>query len=257
MKRMIWTATMLAGTLGAALLAGSPLRAQEGKTLSDTVAKTVETQQQTQKKQEAWAEEKTDLAARYRAAKAQVDYLEKTKDFEEKEVGSLDAGIAELNRRMVESARLKDNLEDSLNVVVGRLDNWVKQDVPFLMEERQARLASVREAIAKPEVTGAEKLRRVLEALQVEANYGNTVDVSQERIKVGNDEVSADVIRVGRVSVFWRSPDGKRVGEYDRGTKQWVELDRKYTNSISDVRDMVLRLRSTKVITLPLGRIQP
>jgi hypothetical protein len=253
MKRLICTATILTGlSLGAALLAG----AQENKSLSDTVAKTVETQQQTQKKQEAWAEEKSDYAARYRAAKAQVDYLEKTKAFEEKEVSSLDAGIAELERRMVESAKLKDNLEDSLNVVVNRLDEWVKQDIPFLVKERSDRLASVREAIAKPEVTGAEKLRRVLEALQVEANYGNTVDVSQERIKVGNDEISADVIRIGRVSVYWRSPDGKRVGEFDRASNQWVELDRKYLNSIADVREMVMRLRSTKVITLPLGRIQ-
>lgn len=253
MKRLIWTATILTGfSLGAVLLAG----AEEGKSLGETVARTVETQQQTQKKQEAWAEEKSDYAARYRAAKAQVDYLEKTKAFEEKEVGSLDAGIAELERRMVESAKLKDNLEDSLNVVVNRLDGWVKQDIPFLVQERSDRLASVREAIAKPEVTGAEKLRRVLEALQVEANYGNTVDVSQERIKVGNEEISADVIRIGRVSVYWRSPDGKRVGEYDRASKQWVEMDKKYLNSIADVREMVMRLRSTKVITLPLGRIQ-
>jgi hypothetical protein len=253
MKCLIWTATILTGfSLGAVLLAG----AEEGKSLSDTVAKTVETRQQTQKKQEAWAEEKSDYAARYRAAKAQVDYLEKTRAFEEKEVGSLDAGISELERRMVESARLKDNLEDSLNVVVNRLDAWVKQDIPFLHEERSARLVSVREAIAKPEVTGAEKLRRVLEALQVEANYGNTVDVSQERIKVGNEEISADVVRVGRVSVYWRSPDGKRVGEFDRASNQWVEIDRKYANTIADLREMVMRLRSTKVITLPLGRIQ-
>ena len=253
MKRLIWTATILTGfSLGAVLLAG----AEEGKSLGETVARTVETQQQTQKKQEAWAEEKSDYAARYRAAKAQVDYLEKTKAFEQKEVSSLDAGIAELERRMVESAKLKDNLEDSLNVVVNRLDGWVKQDIPFLVQERNERLASVREAIAKPEVTGAEKLRRVLEALQVEANYGNTVDVSQERIKVGNEEISADVIRIGRVSVYWRSPDGKRVGEYDRASKQWVEMDKKYLNSIADVREMVMRLRSTKVITLPLGRIQ-
>ena len=118
------------------------------------MAKTVETQQQTQKKQEAWAEEKSDLAARYRAAKAQVDYSRRPRRFEENEVGSLDEGIVELNRRMIESATLKDNLEDSLNVVVSHLDDLVKQDIPFLVDERQARIASVREAIAKPEVSG-------------------------------------------------------------------------------------------------------
>jgi hypothetical protein len=172
-------------------------------------------------------------------------------------VDELDKGNKELDRRMVESVRLNDSLDDSLNAVMTHLESWVNRDVPFLMDERRARLASVREVIAKPDVTGAEKLRRVLEALQVEANYGNAADVSQQTIKVGNEDVSADIIRIGRVSVYWRSPDGKRVGEFDRATRSWVEFDGKYVEPINQVRDMVLRLRSTKVISLPLGRIQP
>ena len=256
MKPMIWKASVLAGALGIGAAVGLP-HAQDAKQLTETVQKTVDTHQQTQKQQQAWAEEKTDLGARYRSAKAQVDYLEKKKAFEEKEVAELDASIAELERRMVESVRLNESLQDSLNAVMTHLENWVNRDVPFLVEERQERLASVRQAIAKPDVTPAEKLRRVLEALQVEANYGNVADVSQEKIKVGDEDVYADIIRVGRVSVFWRSPDGKRVGEYDRATRSWVELDRKYVNHINDLREMVLRLRSTKVISLPLGRIQP
>lgn len=253
---MTWKVPLFAGALAVTVAVGLP-HAQDAKQLEDTVSKTVDTHQQTQKQQQAWAEEKSDLGARYRSAKAQVEYLEKKKAFEEKEAAELDKGIAELERRMVESVRLQDGLQDSLNVVVSQLETWVARDVPFLMEERQARLASVREAIAKPDVTPAEKLRRVLEALQVEANYGNLAEVSQEKIVVGGEEVFADVVRVGRVSIFWRSPDGKRVGEYDRASKSWVELESKYVQSINELREMVLRLRSTKVVSLPLGRIQP
>jgi hypothetical protein len=256
MKPTMWKVPLFACALAAVTAVGLP-RAQDAKQLADTVAKTVDTHQKTQKQQEAWAEEKSDLAARYRSAKAQVEYLEKKKSFEEKEVTELDKGISELERRMIESVRLNDSLQDSLNTVVGQLDAWVNRDVPFLMEERRERLASVREAIARPDVTPAEKLRRVLEALQVEANYGNLAEVSQEKIMVGAEEVHADVVRVGRVSIFWRSPDGKRVGEYDRASKSWVELESKYVASINELREMVLRLRSTKVVSLPLGRIQP
>jgi hypothetical protein len=257
MKPMIWKVSVLACVLGAGASIGLPRAQDDVKQLTDTVQKTVDTHQQTQKQQQAWAEEKADLAARYRSAKAQVEYLEKKKAFEEKEVNELDEGIAELERRMVESVRLAEDLQDSLNVVVDHLEAWVNRDVPFLMEERQARLASVREAIARPDVTPAEKLRRVLEALQVEANYGNLADVSQEKIVVGGEEVYADIVRVGRVSIFWRSPDGKRVGEYDRASKSWIELESKYVQPINELREMVLRLRSTKVVSLPLGRIQP
>jgi len=64
-------------------------------------------------------------------------------------------------------------------------------------------------------------------------------------------------VRIGRVSVYWLTPDGERVGEYDRAQGKWVELDHKYLDTITVTREMALRLRSVEVVSLPLGRIQP
>lgn len=246
----------LATVLAAAAMAPAA-RSQDAAKLSDTVTKTVETHQQTQKKQEEWANEQADLASRLKAARAQADFFQKKKELEEKEVAALDKGIAELERRMVESVRLNESLIDTLDAVVVRLENFVNRDLPFLMEERRARIAGLKDALARPDFTGAEKLRRVLEALQVEANYGNVAEVYQEKIMVNDEEVHADMVRIGRVSVYWLTPDGERVGEYDRGQGKWVELDRKYAHTINVTREMALRLRSVEVVSLPLGRIQP
>jgi Protein of unknown function (DUF3450) len=253
-----WTAALLAlaPAIVLTIFANAPL-AQDAKQISETVDKTLKTHQDIQKKQDDWSREQAELSARYRAAKANVEFLEKRKAIEEEDVRTLDQSIAELERRMVESVRLNDSLEDTLQIVVDRLERFVAGDLPFLMEERNARIASVKEVIAKPGVTGAEKLRRVLEALQVEANYGNLVEVYQEKIMVGDEEVYADMVRVGRLSVFWRTPDGKRVGEYDRAQHKWVPLEEKYVRVINETREMALRLRSTEVVMLPLGRIQP
>lgn len=256
-------ATLVALVTGIAIaVAAAPLFAQEAKPedakqLGETVDKTLETHRAIQKKQDDWSREQAELSVRYRSAKANVDYLEKKKAFEEKEVAALDHSIAELRRRMVESVRLNESLEDTLNAVVARLEVFVNGDLPFLHEERKARIEGVKAVIAKPDVTGAEKLRRVLEALQVEANYGNVAEVYQEKIMVGDEEVLADMVRVGRLSVYWRTPDGKRVGEFDRGQGRWVELDGKYVRVINDTREMALRLRSIEVAMLPLGRISP
>jgi hypothetical protein len=153
--------------------------------------------------------------------------------------------------------RLNESLIDTLDAVVVRLENFVSRDLPFLMEERRARIAGLKESLARPDFTGAEKLRRVLEALQVEANYGNVAEVYQEKIMINDEEVHADMVRIGRVSVYWLTPDGERVGEYDRGQGKWVELDHKYAHTINVTREMALRLRSVEVVSLPLGRIQP
>ena len=244
-------------TAFAVALSAAAVRAQDAATLSETVNKTVQTHQQTQKKQEEWANEQAELTARLRAARAQVDFFTERKALEEKEVGALDQGIAELERRMVESVRLNDSLVDTLNAVMVHLGAFVESDLPFLMEERRARIAGVNDALARPDLTGAEKLRRVLEALQVEANYGSLAEVYQEQITVNDEPIFADMVRIGRVSVYWVTPDGERVGEYDMAQDKWVELEHKYVNPITVAREMALRLRSVEVTSLPLGRIQP
>lgn len=232
-------------------------RAQEAKKLGETVDGTVGTHQETQKRQDEWAAEQASLVARYRTAKANVEYLEKRESFEQSEVAALEANILELERRLLESARLNESLQDTLNAVVGRLESFVARDLPFLLEERNARVAAIKDEVSRPDVTGAEKLRRVLEALQVEANYGNTVEVYQEQMTLGGESIFADMLRIGRVSVYWRTPDGKRVGEYDRATDTWVELDGKYVRPVNMTVEMATRIRPTEIVELPIGRIQP
>jgi hypothetical protein len=125
------------------------------------------------------------------------------------------------------------------------------------MEERKSRIDYLKKEIVKPDVSDADKLRRLLEALQIEMNYGSTVEVTQQKIDLGGDELFVDLLRVGRVSVFWRTPDGKRCGEYDRGTRRWVELPGKYNRNIGTAMDMATRMRPVELLDLPLGRIQP
>jgi hypothetical protein len=140
-------------------------------------------------------------------------------------------------------------------VVFEDLEDWVGRDLPFLLDERNHRLDLLRSELVRPDVTGAEKLRRILEALQIEAGYGNTVEVDQQKIVVSGEEIFVDMLRLGRVSVFWRTPDGKRVGEWDRGTAHWVELPGKYRRSIGYAMEMASRTRPIELISLPLGRI--
>lgn len=225
--------------------------------LEETVEGTLAVEERAQGQREAWAEEKAELLARYRNAKANVEYLSDRKTVEDEKAAALRDRIAEFERRLGESDRLQASLQDTLNVVMERLDHWVEEDMPFLAEERSLRLESLRKELARPDVAGAEKLRRLLEVLQVEANYGGTVEVHQEKIDVQGEEIYADILRIGRLSAFWRTPDGERIGEYDRASAAWVELDSKHKRSLQSTFEMASRIRPVELVALPLGRIQP
>lgn len=244
--------------LGIVTLAWASLGAQsDSEVLKKTVDGTLEIERRTQKNLDDWSAEEAELLARYRTAKANVAYLRERIAVEEQKSAALDDRINELDRRLDESDRLNAVLQDTLMVLFERLEEFVAIDLPFLQDERGARLDFLRNDLVRPDVNGAEKLRRLLEALQVEANYGNSVEVDQQRIVVGDEEIFVDVLRLGRISAFWRTPDGQRVGEFDRATRQWVELPSKYRHQIGRAMEMASRMRPIEVISLPLGRIVP
>lgn len=225
--------------------------------LKETVEQAVTTRTETQQRQDAWAAEKNDLLARYRAAAANVAWLEQRRDAAQARVTATTGRVAELERRLAEADRLEGSMQDTLLVLVGRLEQSVARSLPFLAEERAARLAALDEVLARPDVAAAEKLRRVLEALQVEAGYGGSVEVAQDRLTVAGEVIYADVLRLGRVALLWRTPDGARAGVYDPGEAAWVELGSGERRRIGLAMEMASRLRAVEVLELPLGRIEP
>ncbi len=253
-------AVMAAGALCAAmaLLTAAPMQAQSGGSgVKKSVDSTLAIERDTQKSKERWASERNELVARYKTAKAASNYLNERAQSSGDRLAEIDKAIAALERSVKESTRLERNLQDTLSAVFGRYEARVRADLPFLREEREARLATLRSELARPGENGSEKLRRVLEALQVETGYGNSVEVTQEKIVLNGDSLFVDLLRLGRVSLFWRTTDGKKVGEFDRGARQWVELPGKYSRNIGRAIDMASRMRPIQIITLPIGRIQP
>lgn len=252
MRRTVFAALSLT------LLAGTPVFAQTGSNdIRKTVEETVEIQKQTQQQQDQWEKDKAALVARYRAAQSNVDFLLERKAVEEKRLTAMERSIAEMNRRLEESDRLSDSIQDTLNAIYGRLEDWVRRDLPFAKIERETRLEYLKKDLVRPDMTDADKLRRLLEVLQIEMNYGSTVEVTQQKVDIAGEDLFVDLLRVGRVSVFWRTPDGKRCGEYDRGTGGWVEFPGKRSRAIGEAMEMASRIRPVELISLPLGRIQP
>ena len=212
---------------------------------------------QVQQGTEAWAADRTALEARSRQLDGDVAHLERRLSRETTTVEALEAKVVEFERRLVESARLTESLEDTLSVLVERLDMAVDRDLPFLPNEREARLASLHRELGDPDSAAAEKLRRVLEAYQVEAGYGGTVELVTGAVDVAGEEVRADILRLGRLALFWGTPDRSRVGVWAPEENAWVELPSGDHRAVLQAMDMAARTRPVDVIGLPLGRIEP
>jgi len=229
----------------------------EADSARQATGEAIGTRQQTQQQADEWSDEEATLVARFRAAKANVAWLAGRKAEEQARVTAIEDRIAELGRRLDEAGRLEGSMQDTLLVIFERLEDGVQHSLPFLPAERRLRLESLATELVRADVESGEKLRRLLEALQVEAGYAATVEVYQDRITVADEELYTDILRLGRVALFWRTPDGDRVGLYDQATGRWAELPDRENRNIALAMEMATRMRPVEIIGLPLGRIAP
>jgi hypothetical protein len=111
--------------------------------------------------------------------------------------------------------------------MISGLERFVALDVPFLVNERNARVARLKSLLLRSDVTAAEQFRNVLEAWLIEMeDYGTTGDVYKQEI-VTPDGVTREVelLRIGRIALLYVTPDGSQAGAWDNNARQWVELD--------------------------------
>jgi DNA-binding SARP family transcriptional activator len=78
--------------------------------------------------------------------------------------------------------------------MITNLEEFIKLDVPFLPEERERRLSQIKETMDKAKVSTSEKFRRVIEAYQIENEYGRTIEAYRGLQTVDGKELTVDFL---------------------------------------------------------------
>lgn len=108
--------------------------------------------------------------------------------------------------------------------MVESLGQFVALDRPFLQEERRARVMELRKLMDRADVTNAEKYRRVMEAYQIETEYGRTLESYEGTLGKNGTGRTVHFLRMGRVSLVYLTLDGEETGYWDQEQKRWVVL---------------------------------
>ena len=97
-------------------------------------------------------------------------------------------------------------------------------DVPFNKEERMQRVQFLRDNLDRADVSVAEKFRGVLEAYNIELQYGRGIDTYRGTIEIDGSPRDVDFLRVGRIALVYQSTDGALSGAWDKSVGDWVDL---------------------------------
>ncbi|PPE74392.1 hypothetical protein C3942_06400, partial [Solimonas fluminis] len=129
-------------------------------------------QADSQKRVDALAEQGRDLANDYRTTLRETEGLKLYLQQLRAQLKSQEEEMAVIRQESSELERTNIEILPLMQRMLGSLEQFVQLDVPFLKDERVARVAKLNEMMPRADVTVSEKYRRIVEAYQIEMEYG-------------------------------------------------------------------------------------
>lgn len=205
-----------------------------------------------QKKIDALSDKTQKMLDEYRSTTHQIEtltiyntHLKKLLTSQQTEKSSLEQQLKEIETTQREIVPLILRMFDSL-------EKFVALDLPFLPEERNQRITKLKEMILRADVTNAEKFRRILEAYQVENDYGNTIEAYRSDLTVNKVTSSVDFLRLGRVALYYQHFDGSETGYWNKEQKKWQVLSADYRNAIRNGLRVARKETAPNILSLPI-----
>jgi len=133
--------------------------------------------------------------------------------------------------------------------MIDDLQRNTEQGLPFSLDERQSRIALLRDMLQRADVSVSEKYRRVLEAFQIELEYGRTLEAYRERV----DGQAYDMLRVGRIGLYRLSQDQQQAWTWLISSDGWRELPSDMLADIKQAFKVARQTTAPQLITVPLA----
>lgn len=213
-------------------------------------------EQQHQQIQEQWRGRRQQLLGQIDQAHQEQQALQRQLRLLDDRLALARQQLARARQDQQAGAELRTGLRDWLMQLLDRLEQYQQQSLPFLAAERQQRLERLRQLLADDGQEAAEPVRRILEALQIEARYGQEAEAYPQQIELAGELLQVEILRLGRLALFFRSPDGSRAGVYDPLTRQFQQRTAADSAAIDRALRQIRREAAPQLVALPLGRIE-
>ena len=205
-----------------------------------------------QERVDALRDEASEAAQQYAQYLAEAESLEKYNAQLASQVESQAGEIASIERQLAEIEVTNREIQPLMQQMVDSLKEFVALDLPFLPEERSRRVQNLEDTLARADVSISEKYRRILEAYQIELEYGRTLEAYEGTLAdQGGAPRTVEFVRLGRLSLMYRTPDGAEVGYWDQEQRRGV-VDPAYAEAVAEALRVAQQNGSPDLLTVPV-----
>jgi len=197
------------------------------------------------------------LEDQYRAINKEIDGLKVYNRLMRAQVEGQAATLEDIALSMDQVDVINRQIFPLMERIIVRLKESVDLDIPFLKDERNERIANLESILERSDVTVAEKFRKVMEAYQIENDYGTSSEYYTESITIKECDNcdpttrSFNMLRIGRIGLYFQSDDTKITGRWNNDIRDW-EIDNSARNEVRKGLRMARQLIAPELIIVPV-----
>jgi len=247
-RNLIASAVVGALALGSsAAVSADPLNElhKEGAKIHAAAAKS-------QKKINNLYEQSQELFIEYRGIVDETENLKVYNDYVSTLVADQQRSIDSLQTQIDGIDGVKRGVVPLMFRMIDSLEQFIDLDIPINLDERKERIERLRDVMANSNVTTSEQFRQVIEAYQIENQYGRQIQAYQGKLDYQGTEITVDFFNLGRTAHLALSLDGKSAWVWDNDSRAWEELGPEYINAVVIAVRMANKLLPPNLLKLPI-----
>ncbi len=207
--------------------------------------------QQSQERINKIVEGTRSLEDQYRAINKEIDGLKVYNRLMRAQVEGQQAVLDDIALSMDQIDVINRQIFPLMERMIDGLEQSIKLDVPFLMEERAERIEDLKTIMERSDVSVAEKFRKVMEAYQIENDYGTSSEFYEQSLTIDGVTRAYNMLRIGRIGLYFQSDDTKVTGRWDNEAREWV-IDDSARNEVRKGLRMARQLIAPELIVVPV-----
>ncbi|KHT64283.1 energy transducer TonB [Photobacterium gaetbulicola] len=206
-----------------------------------------------QKKIDRSAEATLSMKAEIEQLQEEVQNLRVYRDHLANLVNSQNQEVVSLNKQIEGIKETRQGVVPLMYSMLNGLKVNVEFDKPIRKEQRLARIEKLEKMMVQADISDAEKYRRILEAYQIELDYGTKMGIYQGQLALESGSIQADMLYLGRVSLVARSLDGTNYWSWNEKESVWQTLDHSFAADINKAFAIASKQAAPSLITLPVS----
>lgn len=251
LKNVLIAALVASGTL---LGAAATVQANSLDSILEVGQEKNQAARESQQRIDRLADEARDLLADYKAVMKQVDGLKVYNNRLERQIANQERRIADIEESINDVTVIQRQMTPLVMRMIDGLDQFVQLDVPFNLDERMERIEFLRSNVDRSDLTVAEKFRQVLEAYNIELQYGRGMETYSDTIEVNGVTRDVDFLRIGRIALVYQTTDGEESGVWNNETRSWEPLPAgDYANAIRKGVRIAKKQATIELLNMPVA----